>query len=447
MTWVIGVFLCSIGSFGTGLSKLAVRKSWLMEHPSNNGGRSNTKQPSSDGESSVGTAKTLPEDTDSDSLDSHDAATTTSTTRMMMPREDEAQRKAAFRLRAYGVFFMSVVNPFIDIGAYAFASPSILSPFAGVSMAWVVLLSRPLIGETPEPIRVVGACFVMLGEILVAAFGDHSNHNGTDPNGDMSTLEQVRDSYLEPSMVKFILSVLAITIVLLYWMFWGTNPFCKRFAWGVAGGILTGCQNFIKDFITMVQIILRDGYGDYHQTAHWMIFMTPWKLPWYFFGMLVAAGAFAGVGLIIFVGCMKRYDATYSAGIEAGSLTLTASLMSALHYHTFANLQQRGGDSSSYNWSLILYPTGLAILMVGVCLLMHHTPQDDLMEATNGGVIIKGKEYDLVPQQGHDCDHDDEEKGQKTPLAVAIPVAEEGDAVPNDLERTLTRFRDTATQK
>ena len=129
-------------------------------------------------------------------------------------------------------------------------------------------------------------------------------------------------------------------------MYYSHNKYWTRVAWGVAGGFVTGFWNFIKDAITLVQLS-----------------PSLWNLPWYFFGLCATALVTAGAGMMIMAECMKRYDATYTSGTYAGSLTLAASVVSAMHYRTFDNLS---------GVSLVLYPLGLGILMMGVGLLIMH---------------------------------------------------------------------------
>ena len=62
---------------------------------------------------------------------------------------------------------------------------------------------------------------------------------------------------------------------------------------------------------------------------------------------------------------MKRYDATYSAASFVGSFVVSASVMAALHYNTFAQLKGIV--------NLILYPFGIFILMIGVYLLVRES--------------------------------------------------------------------------
>jgi len=162
-TWLIGVVLCTISSFGTGLSKLTIRKSWLLE-------RAITKQSSSCGN----------DDDYHDAGDEEEEVVTNAdgTIQQSITKNNNLPTFwTPARMRYAALLFMSFFNPILDIGAFAFCSPSILAPFSGVSLAWVVLLSKRLVGEQPEPPRVVGAVLIMAGEVLIAVFGDHSAHN------------------------------------------------------------------------------------------------------------------------------------------------------------------------------------------------------------------------------------------------------------------------------
>lgn len=296
-SWLVGVILCSISSFGTGISKLAIRKSWLLEEEAN------------DNENLPSTASS----------------------------NIAPQSRSAARLRYAAFLFISVANPILDIGALAFASPSILAPFSGVSLAWVVLLSDRLVGERPAKTQIAGALLIMVGEVVVALFGDHSSHGGPQ-----TSLAELRDSYFDPPFLRFLFASLVLECLLIYTMYHSTNQYWTRIAWGVSGGFITGFWNFIKDAITIVQL------GG--------------SMPWGFLGLLlVTAFATAGAGMMIMSECMKRYDATYTSGTYAGSLTLAASVVSAMHYRTFSNLE---------GVHRVLYPVGLGILMMGVGLLM-----------------------------------------------------------------------------
>ena len=254
-------------------------------------------------------------------------------------------RSAAWCLRGAGMIGMSFLNPLCCVLAMNFASPSILAPFSGLTLVWIVLLSSCLINEQPSSRQRVAAALIVLGEVIVAVFGDHTNNEGM-------TLEDLEASYSQPSLWVCFGGLAVWMGIVVNWMVHpDTPPLLRRFGWGVAGGSITGLQNFLKDSLTA----LKASHGR--------------PLPWfeYLFVFLAAATAFGG--LLFLTACMKRYDATYSSAMFVGSFVVSASIVSAVHYNTFQHL------SSIWDW--VLYPTGLLILMVGVTILAVEAGEND----------------------------------------------------------------------
>ncbi len=73
---------------------------------------------------------------------------------------------------------MTLLNPLACVLAMNYASPSILAPFSGLTLVWIVLLSNPVIGEQPTAPQIMAACLIIFGEVIVAIFGDHTNDEG-----------------------------------------------------------------------------------------------------------------------------------------------------------------------------------------------------------------------------------------------------------------------------
>jgi len=130
-SWQIGVFFGFLTSCVAALSKLTIRKSWLM-------------------------IENLPE---SSAIIS------------------QQQLLASKTMRWAGILGMSVLNPVFDLLAMNYANPSLLSSFSGLALAWIVLLSGQLIGEPPQRIQVLASGLIGLGLILTMAFGDHTDND------------------------------------------------------------------------------------------------------------------------------------------------------------------------------------------------------------------------------------------------------------------------------
>lgn len=149
-----------------------------------------------------------------------------------------------------------------------------------------------------------------------------------------------------------------------------SNAMLRRFAWGVAGGSLTGLQNFLKDSLTIIKSTRTN------EQMPWALLVS--------FVLLAIATAFGG--LLFLTSCMKRYDATYSSAAFVGSFVVSASFMSAVHYNTFQNLN---------SWeSLLLYPAGLGVLVAGVYMLVKNSsPASETDEGIGINIVVDGDEF------------------------------------------------------
>ena len=94
-----------------------------------------------------------------------------------------------------GMIGMSFLNPLCCILAMQYANPSILAPFSGLTLVWIILLSGVVVGEYPGWSQKVACLLIVTGEVFVALFGDHTN-DGKD-------IEDVISSYEEPAFHYF----------------------------------------------------------------------------------------------------------------------------------------------------------------------------------------------------------------------------------------------------
>lgn len=337
--WVKGITLSILATVFGAASKLSIRKSWLIEARLED---SNDEQ----GDDEFPTILEVPDARLPEDVE----------------RENKVIRRRALCFRYAGMFGMTFLNPLCGVLAMNYASPSITAPFSGMTLVWVVLFAKPLIGEAPTWSQIAGASLIVIGEVIVAIFGDHTNDEA-------ATLQVLEESYREPAFLSYCVGVLLWMIFLAYCIQCSTSRLLVRFAWGVSGGSVTGMQNFLKDTLTIVKA----GEG----------------IPWYFFAFGAATIAVAFGGLLLLTACMKRYDAAFSSSMFVGSYVMSVSFMSAAHYHTFDHLQGIQND--------ILYPGGLIVLMLGVTVLVWETKDE-------GGVgqaprAKRKQSYEMVPRR------------------------------------------------
>jgi len=263
-------------------------------------------------------------------------------------------------LRYCGMFGMTVLNPICCVWAMQYASPSILAPFSGLTLVWIVLFSESIVGERPTLLQMIAASLIVTGEVIVAISGDHTNDGGV-------ALEDLYQAYKNPFFIAFLIAMAIWMTLLCYFKNTsGTSPKLRRFAWGVSGGSITGLQNFLKDWLTTIKIL-----SDPSSSISLGLNSTTMLL------LIMATCAIASSlsGLLLLTACMKRYDATYSSSMFVGSFVISASIMAAVRYHTFSNLE------TVWNW--IFYLLGLSVLLGGIAILAtqehkeHHSSDDE----------------------------------------------------------------------
>jgi hypothetical protein len=78
-------------------------------------------------------------------------------------------------LRVAGMIGMTTLNPLCSVIAMNYASPSILAPFAGLTLVWIIICAGPVLDEHPTWIQLGAVSLIIIGETIVAVFGDHTN--------------------------------------------------------------------------------------------------------------------------------------------------------------------------------------------------------------------------------------------------------------------------------
>ncbi len=331
--WMWGITYSVLASIIGGASKLAIRKSWIIH---------GKLQPS--GCSSV----VLPPELVVSETESKELSTIEIMESAFSTEQDGSPqlctiskaKAVSWFLYFFGMIGMSFMNPLCCVLAMQYANPSILAPFSGLTLVWVILFSGVVIGEHPRRSQKVACALIVLGEVIVALFGDHTNASNMD-------VDDVIQSYLDPAFCVFMISMFSIiTMLHLIIKHFPKTSLLKKMAWGSVGGSITGFQNYLKDSLTIFKATRRDGG----------------PLPALFYLLFALAIITGFVGLLCLSACMKRYDATYASAMFVVSFVITASTMSAVHYHTFADI---GAERA-----IVMYLIGLGVLIYGATILV-----------------------------------------------------------------------------
>ena len=175
--WGKGITLSIVASLIGGASKLAIRKSWLMEECDD---RIQRDYQSSSQDFSSQLILPLESATDLPSLEPHRG-------RSPDDRIRARRRCVALFLRYSGMVGMSILNPTCGVLAMQYASPSILAPFSGLTLVWVFMFSGIVVGENPSTAQKTASMLIIVGEVIVAVFGDHRNDVDIEASAVVST--------------------------------------------------------------------------------------------------------------------------------------------------------------------------------------------------------------------------------------------------------------------
>lgn len=169
MDWAKGVLISILASIIGGISKLAIRKSWLLQAKMNdNNRRVDYEQRTLSVEGNFLRTEAPGDITNEDEVWRGDGE-------QLFDDQRKNSNLVPYALRYSGMFGMSVFNPICCVLAMNYASPSILAPFSGLTLVWVILFSPLVNNEKPSSRQIFACCLIISGEVIVAIFGDHTN--------------------------------------------------------------------------------------------------------------------------------------------------------------------------------------------------------------------------------------------------------------------------------
>jgi len=89
--------------------------------------------------------------------------------------DSKSTKQLAWMLYLLGMIGMSFLNPLFCVLAMKYANPSILAPFSGLTLVWIILFLGMILDEHPSRSQKIACASIVAGEVLVAFFGDHVN--------------------------------------------------------------------------------------------------------------------------------------------------------------------------------------------------------------------------------------------------------------------------------
>jgi len=204
-----------------------------------------------------------------------------------------------------------VINPLVDLLAFAVGTTSVVSVTAGPSVLFNLMLAPLLLNERWSRLDVLGAVVVTIGMVGVSL-------SANDDPSPITEFAQVYDLFVTPRFQYFALAYAIWGSLLLLFMSQGTV--WSKLAWGALGGTVGGVFFFAKCFTTFFQ------FG----TAPWIYWQT----------YLISAGAiFTPLGgALLMNAALARYDAMYVVPTYQALLVLIGSTSGVIFFDEYSGM-------------------------------------------------------------------------------------------------------------
>lgn len=199
--WVRGISYSILASIIGGASKLSIRKSWLIAAELKQRAHLQTHHDSEDLDLTKPKGSDAYQSKDNDKIPplevSGSSRTESTQEDSPNPNDDDnyfffnplrepnqiismetskyKQKTISWILYISGMIGMTFLNPLFCVLAMKYSNPSMLAPFSGLTLVWVVLFSGYAIGEPASSRQQVACALIIFGQVTVAAFGDHTN--------------------------------------------------------------------------------------------------------------------------------------------------------------------------------------------------------------------------------------------------------------------------------
>lgn len=217
--------------------------------------------------------------------------------------------------RGMGLLGM-IINPLVDLLAFAVGTTSVVSVTAGPSVLFNLMLAPLVLNERWSKLDVLGALVVTIGMVGVTL-------SANDDPPPITDYTQVYDLFVTSRFQFFALGFSIWGVLLLIFMTRGT--FWSKLAWGALGGTVGGLFFLAKCFTTFFQ------FG-----------ITPWE-HWQTY--LISLGAVLSPlgGALLMNAALARYDAMYVVPTYQALLVLIGSSSGVIFFDEYSGMSTEDG--------------------------------------------------------------------------------------------------------
>jgi hypothetical protein len=239
----------------------------------------------------------------------------------------------------FAMIMVIFVGAVLSIVALAFASASLLAPFAGLSVMWSAVLAPPVLGETLTKGDIQGAVLIVTGVAVIGLTADK-----TEKDYDYYSLIAL---YNSPSFIAYII-VLAFFSMFLYALS-RKGGVWRALCLGAVGGTLGGQQYFVK---TISELVAANDWSIWKNFAAWAILFCT-------IGMATGGVALLNKGL-------REFSSLYIVAVYQSFLVLIGAVSGLCYFQEYKTMKAV---------QLVFYPFGLLLITAGVVVINYASYQ------------------------------------------------------------------------
>jgi len=248
-----------------------------------------------------------------------------------------------------------IVNPLVDLLAFAVGTTSVVSVTAGPSVLFNLMLAPLMLNEKWSKLDVLGAVVVTVGMVGVSV-------SANDDPPAITAFPQVYDLFSTARFQYFAIGYSIWGTILVLFMALGT--FWSKLAWGALGGTVGGVFFLAKCFTTFFE------FG----SAPWVHWET----------YLISLGAILTPlgGALLMNAALRRYDAMYVVPTYQALLVLIGSSSGAIFFDEYSGMTLD---------SIIIFGVSVCVTVLGIvcCLYANMSsnksePEYAILESSGG---------------------------------------------------------------
>jgi len=247
---------------------------------------------------------------------------------------DDGKNAKSFKILLIAISCL-IINPIMDVLALAFASPTLLTPLAGTTLVWNVILAHFILKEQLTIYAVAGSGIALVGCVLVGIFGPKEDPTFTD-------YDEVMDLWNRKTFHIYAFCLLVVVSFLAMLMKVGTHH-VRGMCYALVAGTFSGLFFSLKCSVELVRI---------GATRHFFTYL-----------IILSAAATPLIGIIILYVGLKEYDALVLLPMYHAALVLTGTTSSAIFFKDLEGLNLVRA---------IVFSTAIVIILIGAVVVSIH---------------------------------------------------------------------------